>query len=145
MIKLDLQAVLYEALALVDEVGHYHRYVNPSGEVAEEGKTSFLSCYYVHNEKDNVPLDAPEPGCIIGKILFRLGVPLAEMAKSETSSSDLLDYLSRSGVIEKPTPKVYLALATMQRCQDLGTTWHTARQVAIAAVNGINDYMHKED
>jgi hypothetical protein len=140
MIKLDPNTVLDEAGAVVAEAPEGYRYVSTNGDVAAEGK--IFSCYYVHNVKDGVDLDSPEPGCIVGKILFRLGVPLDVMARTEVSSSGLLNALASEGVIEKPKPEVYMILAAMQRCQDLGTTWHTAYQVANATLQAFLNATH---
>ena len=50
------------------------------------------ACYYVHTSV--VGDEEPTPGCVIGHVLHRLGVPLADLAKKEyRTADDVIDYL----------------------------------------------------
>lgn len=108
------------ALALLREVvGERpdHVYVNTVGGDED------MACRYVHGD---------EPGCLIGTVLYRHGIPLADLHLHEGSSVHSL-------------PSVWLdvdaneLLQAAQNLQDRGTTWAEALAAAedVVAVNSL--------
>jgi hypothetical protein len=85
---------------------------NPQGPV----------CLYVH------PSDDPtrqEPGCLVGHVLYRLGVPLSALAEHEGHRASI--------VVTRLTdcdPKIAYMLDRAQRAQDDSETWGDALEQA---------------
>ncbi|WP_416972562.1 hypothetical protein [Streptomyces sp. 4F14] len=83
-------------------------------------------CYYVHRAEDGTE----ECGCLVGTVLHRLGVSLADLAKAETLGATVA--LSRAGVVGV-SYRVASLLAHAQRDQDQGRTWSEALKKAVTA------------
>ncbi|WP_103529497.1 hypothetical protein [Streptomyces sp. SM12] len=93
-------------------------YTNPSGESGNPGVNT-PTCFYVHGEV---------PGCVIGHLLHRLGVPLAVLRNLEHDhASAVIDE-----VMEGVTDAVVLALTGAQAAQDHGNPWSVALERAEA-------------
>lgn len=98
--------LLREAVA---EKGPDFVYKDLSGTPAD----SFAECRYVHGD---------EPGCLVGNVLFRHGIPLVRMQDFEGEGAgrvvrELVD------TYESPAPSVLVAA---QETQDSGGTWGEA-------------------
>lgn len=88
-----------------------HVYVPPGGQGSR--------CMYVHTDAAG---DAPQPGCLVGHVLAKLGVPLADLAAHEgDGASSLVRHL---GIGLSDSTEYLLDLA--QDSQDSGTTWGAA-------------------
>lgn len=76
------------------------------------------ACYYVHGEA---------PGCLIGHVLNRLGVPLPELARWEGQSADDVanETLNITGHPDA-VAKVLTELSWAQNFQDGGRSWGDA-------------------
>lgn len=109
------------------EVAPDYCYVNPTGG---------SSCMYVHGDI-RTPFgvitnpDDLVPGCIVGKYLHSIGVPLLAIAQHENATSNtILNHLAGEGWIEIGDPVGGFdpadALRTVQRLQDNSITWHRA-------------------
>jgi hypothetical protein len=68
-----------------------------------------FSCYYVHGNK---------PGCIVGQIAHRLGVPLAELRKHEGTGSNMVvrDHFAFPSAVQEDGAREFLS--TLQAAQD---------------------------
>lgn len=82
-----------------------------------------LTCFYVH-ETDG---DQDAPGCLIGRVLHELGVPLASLSSYEGTGAYsvaalVLDITGQPDEIAG----TIRALATAQDAQDNGATWGDA-------------------
>ncbi|MFB7027161.1 MULTISPECIES: hypothetical protein [unclassified Streptomyces] len=78
----------------------------------------YNSCFYVHEAEDGTQ----EPGCIVGQVLHRLGVPLVALKEAETLGASSAVQLTTQGV----SRDVALFLRFVQRKQDRGSTWSEA-------------------
>jgi hypothetical protein len=76
------------------------------------------SCFYVHTDVNG---GASEPGCVVGAVLNRLGVPLESLAEWEGASAHAV----AMRVCYMP-PRTAAALSRAQDAQDNGTTWERA-------------------
>lgn len=119
---------------IIAEVGNDFQYFDTENCNPDSG------CVYVHPK---YPVDGVEdtPGCLVGRILFKLGVPLSVMRENnwDTGSNSLLDKLvcretikfddnSNEGFIRR-------YLNELQSSQDNQATWAGARRTA--------DYWHE--
>jgi hypothetical protein len=86
----------------------------------------YLSCYYVHVDADG---GNQRPGCLIGVVLNRLGVPLDVLATREGSGA----YVVTSSLVETSSD-VANALERAQDKQDNGATWAEALAAAEAGM-----------
>lgn len=87
---------------------------------------SMTSCYYVHGAEDD-----RTPGCLVGHVLNRLGVPLDTLQQHEGESAS--DVAARTLIITghpDETSAVYRVLDDAQSWQDLGETWGRALEIA---------------
>lgn len=105
--------------------------------VNEDGSRKDVTCYYVHtDEATGEPVSA---GCLIGKALHRIGVPLAELAKHEgkTAYQVIPKVLSfdYDDIATRETAAYFAA--DVQARQDRGSTWSSAVQWA-ADVRGVS-------
>ncbi|MGW4446469.1 hypothetical protein [Streptomyces sp. NPDC004682] len=94
-------------------------------ETPEAMKTDGGACYYVHKAEDG----SEGPGCIVGTVLYRLGVPLAEMAKREgTNALGVIADLELSGEVEAKglSSSTRTLLRWVQIQQDGGRSWGSA-------------------
>jgi hypothetical protein len=127
MLKITWTAVIETAERLASEVGFDYRYTSQNGECGPN-----MACRNWHNNKDG----SKTPGCIVGTILYRLGVSLEEMFQS-MSSPRLLDSLVLGDVIEAPSEEVRKFFEYAQCAQDSGATWWSAVRVARRAAEEI--------
>jgi hypothetical protein len=79
-------------------------------------------CFYVHVDRHG---GRPEAGCLIGAVLSRLGVPLAELAKWEHFGVSVM-----AGAVVEASVDVVSVLAIAQDRQDNGATWAKALAAA---------------
>lgn len=116
MIELTLartKELLAEAVA---EKGEDFVYTNRDGhEVDSDGVTP---CHYVHDDK---------PGCIVGNVLHKAGVPLDELSRFEGQDAQ---EVTRS-VCTVEEGDVIRLLSGVQDRQDRGTAWGEAVSLAL--------------
>lgn len=116
MIELTMtrtRKLLTEAVA---EKGADYVYVNKDGKLADG--TGEVECHYVHGD---------QPGCIVGNVLHRAGVPLDVLGEYEAQN---IDHLSQSLLTAEP--RVKLLLNHIQAHQDVGVPWGEAVRLALA-------------
>lgn len=94
---------------IVAEKGPDFKYVNPAD--SENADPGTFSCLYVHGD---------EPGCIVGVVLHRAGVPLTSLANHENETPFRLPHQW----FENHDVKSYLYRVQTQ--QDCGKTWAEA-------------------
>lgn len=112
MIELSLDLVRMAAKAAVAKKGERHVYSN------EGFSDSYSDCLYVHGD---------QPGCVVGDILHRLGVPLETLRESEGQlATELLGRLEASEVIAKVPSNVKDYLQNLQLAQDYNHPWGEA-------------------
>jgi hypothetical protein len=75
-------------------------------------------CFYVHKDEEG---ECVAPGCVIGVVLHRLGIPLETLAEHEGSTVHQIRALM-PGV----SPEVLNTLNLMQSRQDVGKPWGLA-------------------
>ncbi|MCY0941891.1 hypothetical protein [Streptomyces antarcticus] len=76
-------------------------------------------CFYVHVDESGAPTGA---GCVVGKVLHRLGVPLDTLRKVERlSASGAFNYFGQDG-----DSRLSTQLTEVQYRQDQGATWEAA-------------------
>lgn len=81
-------------------------------------------CFYVHVDENG---DNPEPGCIWGHVLNRLGVPLEVLAGHEGASIFvLLSLISKARL----SADIRIMASTVQTAQDDGANWREALAAA---------------
>jgi len=119
-IKLQYDALLASAQALVETVGPDYVYVTPDGEPADDGYNQ--QCLYVHNNGE-----ASVPGCLVGTLLHSAGVPLGVMKDFEGEDAhQLITGLKEYGILADIPGKADEFLQFAQARQDVGTTWANA-------------------
>jgi hypothetical protein len=98
-------------------------YVYEAPEAQREG---LLYCFYVHNDGE---AGVEVPGCIVGHVLHRLGVPLDSLAQHEGKGAHVVaeEFLEIQGDL---TRDAEFALCEAQGNQDTGRPW--GESVAIA-------------
>jgi hypothetical protein len=79
-------------------------------------------CFYVHVDRHG---ENPEPGCLVGCVLNRLGVPLASLARWEHFGVNAM-----AGAVVEASVDVVQVLAIAQDAQDNGATWERALAAA---------------
>lgn len=89
---------------------------------------SQLSCFYVHTDADG---NNPTPGCVVGELLHRLGVPLETLALCEgqgawTAVPAVLDITGHPNAVGE----VIDVLTSVQDHQDHYSTWGVALKAA---------------
>ena len=116
----EVEQVLTILDQVVAEFGHDYVYQPP-------GPGDF-ACLYVHGK-----LWYRKPGCLVGQVLHRMGVPLRELAKNDKNNVAVTsNSFSVPIVLHDDTKKV---LAEAQRTQDNDQTWGQARDDAYAKAN----------
>ncbi|WP_018565013.1 hypothetical protein [Streptomyces sp. PsTaAH-124] len=89
------------------------------------------SCFYVHKNEDGTK----SPGCIVGQVLHRLGVPLKDFKRAEGLGSNFaMSMLGITGVGQETAG----LLRKVQYYQDCGRSWSDALQRALKEME--NDY-----
>ncbi len=124
MIKLNVTTVTNFLLMAVQERGFDYTYERPN---------EFVGCLYVHDTKkevDGETVDAPEeewtPGCIVGYVLNKAGVTLAQLKEYEHNhAADVIANLQSDGILEIDDASVDL-LRSAQVKQDDRQDWGRA-------------------
>lgn len=88
-------------------------YVYSNPVPSDERPDPDMSCMYVHGDV---------PGCLIGHVLHRLGVPLGELAKREGGAA----YIVADDFLRGVSGGVLSRLDFAQGAQDSGKTWRDA-------------------
>lgn len=136
MITLTVDNVLAALADVVEDTGADYQYVRPSHHNdgtprLSLGMESIGSCYYVHTPIMRGLADGPdEIGCIVGRVLVKLGMPLATLAQAQKDYNGpagvFLTDLARRGIISGVTGQVTSILAVAQQSQDNHGTYGTA-------------------
>lgn len=98
-------------------------YTDPNGIRADQNHDRSIKCAYVHGDK---------PGCIVGQVLHRLGVPLATLAECEdsTATQAVKHVMGLDNVYNCDLPSDVRAISgylrNVQVEQDTGRTWSDA-------------------
>lgn len=78
-----------------------------------------------------------EPSCLIGQVLFDLGVPLERLVEADRArlgtgelAGNLVGLLEEEGVIQAEAGIAY-AFRRVQLCQDASQTWGTALRAGL--------------
>jgi hypothetical protein len=87
----------------------------------EDSPLAGLSCFYVHTDEAG---NNPECGCLVGAVLYRLGVPLETLAENEGKGA-----WEVGGNLGLPSASRRL-LANVQDAQDNGIPWAEALRTA---------------
>lgn len=114
----DVNKVLGEIVA---EYGKDFKYDRPGRDV--EGDPTG-PCYYVHKDAEGTC----RPGCIIGHLLFRLGlINLNEVINTSSNSIRAGEFLARKGLTGRFTRGALRFMDEVQAVQDrVGATWGEA-------------------
>jgi hypothetical protein len=99
-------------------------------EAPADMRDDWGSCYYVHRDDQG----NESPGCIVGQVLHRLGVPLADLKKAETLGATAAVQRTTEGVSDN----VANLLRYVQVKQDRGQTWSKAVADALEDFNEIH-------
>ena len=111
--------VLDAITAVVEELGEDFHYINEFGETPgspdEHGYTSHaIGCHYLHGN---------EPGCIVGRVLLKLGVSKDVLRENEGLPINMVAFDS---VEYMPTNHALQALRRAQIYQDNGHSYGDA-------------------
>lgn len=96
-------------------------------QAPDHQRTGGNTCFYVHRD---AVTDEKTPGCLVGHVLNRLGVPLSELAKCEgTRASIVIEHLQNE---EQNPVNAYIrrTLDKAQQIQDNSGTWGEALREA---------------
>ena len=127
--KDTLELTLEKAKSMVDDA------IRDKGSDFVYKRMPGMDCKYVH---EGVVWDADieeyvsdesvyEPGCIVGYVLHKAGIPLATLQGSEgNNAEELLDRLERHGLVKVETEAADF-LNSVQDLQDSGNSWGSAR------------------
>jgi hypothetical protein len=111
------------------ELLSYDRTVELLHEVIAEKGENFVyrepgdsdACLYAHGD---------EPGCLVGQVLFRAGVPMEDIAALDKAAST--DVASLAAEFERWMPRSAVdLLSDAQNQQDGGATWGYALEFAL--------------
>jgi hypothetical protein len=118
-IKVTGDAVISTLREVADEHPDYV-YEAPTSQLAPG-----LSCFYVHGKGESAV-----PGCIVGHVLNRLGVPLNSLAQHEGNDAcDLADkFLEIQGDL---AVDAHSAIMGAQQNQDSGRPWGESVAMAV--------------
>jgi len=124
-IALSVESVAEALREAVEEKGADYVYTNEAGEVANLENAVEIQCQYVHTDK---------PGCIVGNVLHRLGVPLYVLSDYETRPArSVVESLSGRGILEFER-KALDMLRYAQSYQDNGNSWGDAEVRALSVL-----------
>lgn len=112
-----LKAVVAERPDYVYEAPAHQVHMDPEGLINS-------TCFYVHADEDG---SNERPGCLVGEVLHRLGVPLAELAEHEGNGASQVARVF--GVDDRDALTV---LDEAQCHQDQGVAWGRALEAALA-------------
>jgi hypothetical protein len=108
-------------------------YIYSSPDHMKEGEfDADLTCFYVHMDEDG---ETSGPGCLVGKALHRLGIPLETLRGQEANGA-------REVIANLHLPltaKVRLFASTVQGHQDDGDPWAVALRRGERALTGWED------
>lgn len=116
MIELTLARTKEFLAEAVAEKGADFVYVNKYGDQADE--SGDVTCHYVHGD---------QPGCIVGNVLHRAGVPLDVLGEYEAQNVDDL----AAGLFTAEVG-VRSLLLHVQSHQDAGIPWGEAVHLALS-------------
>ncbi|MFF1597704.1 hypothetical protein ACFVYV_09430 [Streptomyces mirabilis] len=119
-IKVTAETVLKTLREVVAERPE-HVYESP-----DNAPKSNVSCYYVHGYADGVQV----PGCVVGHVLNRLGVPLSELRLHEGESAYTLVGKLLRVLDPEDQYEVEAVLSEVQYNQDGGQPWGRALEIA---------------
>ncbi len=128
-VEMTFAKVRQAAEELVFEKGKDFLYSDTEGHKAGEG------CVYVHPIYERVDCE-DTPGCLVGQIMYRIGVPLSAMRRynTDTPSGTLLHLLEEDGSItfasDKMRELIRRYLGEAQFVQDNDGTWGRALRAA---------------
>lgn len=88
------------------------------------GEQHLTECYYVHTDENE---ENPQPGCVIGHALYRLGVPLWQLADGEGTTA--FGVIPATTTLSDRDPAVAFADRVQER-QDHGAKWADALRTA---------------
>lgn len=124
-IDLSVENVAKALREAVEEKGADYCYINEAGEVANLENAIETQCQYVHTDK---------PGCIVGNVLHRLGVPLDILSRYETRpAKNVVESLYEQGILEFER-KALDMLRYAQSYQDNGNSWGDAEVRALSVL-----------
>lgn len=118
MIELTLDKTKELLTEAVAEKGAEYVYTNPEG--VPGGSDSLANCYYVHGS---------QPGCIVGHVLHKAGVPLETLTEHETRPAGFVLRSLEDFDLDHNTLRL---LDDVQERQDRGVPWGEAVQQALA-------------
>jgi len=121
MIDITFEDVVRVTRELIAEKGEDFVYASPHPQV--DG----LACFYAHEMSDGSIV----PGCIVGHILPKLGVPLSNDWDQIGSTSSLIRELEGDGVIGTTESKARVFLGFIQENQDNRETWGKSFELAL--------------
>lgn len=123
--------LMVELVNVTSEVADDYKYVKP----VVDGK-QVDACMYWHPQQG----DQPEgPGCIVGQILNRLGVPKEILVQCDSRDLPSTSFANVAHLFEGMfTPQVIAALAMIQTYQDSGTHWSMLYDLASVFRQGWN-------
>lgn len=98
----------------------------------EDIDTATLDCKYVLHGVGPEPTE--RPGCIVGEILFAIGVPMEVLVAMDATDEPVISYdggrvLEDHGYVLSPAARAYLSSA--QGNQDVGATWAASIRTAM--------------
>lgn len=102
-----------------------------------EDEDSYKVCTYVHPDEEG---SLTVPGCLVGNVMARLGVPIEAMAAINNdgfSARVLFSYLSSRNIISI-TEKAASLLVNAQCQQDNEFTWGESVFTAVSRVHTLN-------
>lgn len=120
-VELKIEDVRAKAAEIVKAVGPNFLYTNMSGETPSED--TLVSCYYMHGPE--------KPGCVVGRILFELGVNASDLHAYEGNRAySMVAGLIGDNRVTVDTEDISSYLQDMQIVQDGGGTWAKAFEQA---------------
>lgn len=122
MIELTLEETKRLLNEAVEERGAEYVYPNAT-------KDGDSTCRYVHYQPDG-----DTPGCIVGWVLHKAGIPLPELSKSEGENA--VAAVRRLGIngLLRTDPEVSTLLRKVQGWQDHAASWGKAVEKGLANV-----------
>lgn len=136
MIEIKYDDALSALNDAIMEKGSDFVYVKEVEARDEESGESYKVCTYVHPDKEG---NLTVPGCLVGNVMARLGVPIEKMAAINDggmSARSLFSYLSDRNIISI-TEKAAGLLVNAQAHQDNEFTWGEAVFTAVSRANAL--------
>ena len=109
--QITFRQALDGAWAALQEKGYYYVYTNPAGERACSDPLTNTACFNWHQNTNT-------PGCIVGNILYRSGVPETKLIFNYRESAH--------SFMDDVTGEALDFLVQLQSTQDKGATWGDA-------------------